>query len=183
MKEVEADVCFRLLHPKLIALVTSCDKKGKPNVMTVAWITPAQDEPPVVAFSVGKDSLTYRNLLETKEFVVNIPSIGMLSAVWVCGTKSGKKVDKFRASGLKASKSKSVRPPRVEGCVAYLECRLLKRIELEESALILGKVLRAEVSEELFDAKKSIYDAKKFKPILHLGGRYFTTTSGILRRA
>ncbi len=57
IKEIKSEI-YHLLHPKITFFLTSVDKKGRPNVMTCAWATPASDEPPILIVCVSKEHHT-----------------------------------------------------------------------------------------------------------------------------
>lgn len=163
-----------LLHPLNSTLVTTRGKDGKANVLAVAWIMPVSVDPPYLAMSLRPQRYSYKLLMETGEFVVNIPTFQLAKQVVFCGRKSGRDHDKFKETKLKRRKAKNVSPPVIKECVAHLECKLERTIELGDHTLFVGKVISARASEECFDKS---YDLKKFQPLLHLRGNIFTTTS------
>ena len=48
----------KLFYPKQVLLLTSCDREGKPNILTVSWHMPVSLEPPQIAVSIGKARYT-----------------------------------------------------------------------------------------------------------------------------
>lgn len=166
LKEVSRDI-YHLLHPKMAFFLTSISREGRPNVMTCAWSTPVSEEPPIVIVSVSKESYTAELIRHSKEFVINIPSKGMLKALWVCGKTSGREVDKFKRAGLRYSKAKVVKPPLIDNCLGYIECKLWKIIEAGECYAFFGKVLHAEADYEFLS--KGLWRDSAEIP-LHLGG-------------
>ncbi len=48
----------RLFAPQLVGLVSSMDRKGKPNVATLAWITSVSAEPPLISIALGRSIRT-----------------------------------------------------------------------------------------------------------------------------
>jgi flavin reductase (DIM6/NTAB) family NADH-FMN oxidoreductase RutF len=123
LKEIKSEI-YHLLHPKITFFLTSIDKKGKLNVMTCAWATPASEEPPVVVVCVSKESYTAELIKQTKEYVINIPTKTQLKALWICGKTSGRNTDKFKKAKLKIVKAKKLKTPVISDCIGYLECRL-----------------------------------------------------------
>ena len=61
--------------------------------------------------------------------------------VLCCGRLSGKKVDKFEACKLTRRKAKRIDSPLVEEACAWLECELLKKIEVGDHTLFIGRVV------------------------------------------
>ncbi len=171
MKADVGDYFHRLLHPSLTVLLVS-KSRGKVNVMACSWITPVSEDPPLVAVAVGRESLTNQLIRESREFTVNIPPASMLSQVWKAGTTSGRRVDKVRELGLRLSDPRAVSTPVIEGCMASLECVVVREVEAGECTLFIGEVKAAYADRSLF--KRGLWDLSKTDLLLHLGSRYFT---------
>jgi len=164
----------RLLHPYNATLVSCQGKSGPPNALAIAWIMPVSTNPPMLVFAIRKERHSYGLLEQTKEFVVNIAGCDLAGPVLYCGRKSGKDVDKFKATGLTVGKAKRVGAPVVNECVAHIECRVSETIPKGDHVLVIGDVVAAYVRKDVF---RGLYDLKRFKPLLHLGNDVFTTTS------
>ena len=93
----------RLLHPYNATLVSCQGASGSPNALAIAWIMPVSMNPPMLVFATRKERHSYTLLEQTKEFVVNIAGWDLAGPVLYCGRKSGKDVDKFKATGLSPS--------------------------------------------------------------------------------
>jgi flavin reductase (DIM6/NTAB) family NADH-FMN oxidoreductase RutF len=83
--------------PQLVGPVTTIDRANRPNVATFAWIMSTSHDPELLAVSVSRQRYTYECL--TDEFVVNLPTKELLEQVWAVGTRSGRNLDKFQATG------------------------------------------------------------------------------------
>lgn len=160
---------YRLLHPKVTFLLTTMDKKGKENVMALAWVTPLSEKPFLIGIGVGKESLSAKNIEETQEFILNIPSIKLVKAIWLCGTKSGRRFDKFRLAKLTKGKAKFLKPPYIKECIGHLECRAKKKVNAGECFFFIGEVVYAEAKKNLFKG----YWRRQAELVLHLGGKTF----------
>jgi len=177
-KEISLSLFPYLLHPRNTVLVTTVGKDGRPNVLAVAWITPISVNPPYLGISVKPGRYSHKLLLETGEFVVNIPTFDLAEKVMICGRKSGRQVDKFKEAGLTIEEAKVVRAPIIKKCAAHLECKVVNRFEVGDHDFFVGQVLAAYVSEEHF---KDVYDVRKHKTLLHIGKNKFTTTKDIYK--
>lgn len=166
LKEIKSDI-YHLMHPKVTFFLTSISKDGKPNVMTCAWATPVSEEPPVVIVCVSKEAYTAKLIKETKEFGISIPTKELLNALWICGRSSGRDTDKFKQAKLKIIPPRKIKPPMIEGCAGYLECRVRKIVEAGECYAFFGDVLSAYVNDEYF--YKGLWSERAELP-LHLGG-------------
>jgi flavin reductase (DIM6/NTAB) family NADH-FMN oxidoreductase RutF len=76
--EVPLSSSYRLLHPRLTVLVSCVDKEGKANVITLAWSMPVSINPPIVAISIAPKRYSHQLVEETKEFVINIPTMDIV---------------------------------------------------------------------------------------------------------
>ncbi|MCQ5336998.1 MAG: flavin reductase family protein [Candidatus Methanomethylicia archaeon] len=163
---------YYLLHPRPVVLI--CSGNEKINIMACSWITPVSEEPPMITISLWKEGYTCKLIESCKEFTVNIPSIDLIKAVWIAGTKSGKNVDKIALTGLKLSPSKKIKVPIIEDCIGHLECKLSKSLEVGECNLYVGEVIAAYAKEELLE--KGVW-SENAKVLLHSGGKIFTIPS------
>jgi len=155
-------------------LVTCTDKAGKANIITLAWVMPTSINPPLVAISVKPNRHSHKLIGETREFVVNIPTIKIVQETLFCGRRSGENYDKFKETKLTPLKAKAVKAPIIKECVAYLECMLKQMFTTGDHTIFVGEVVEAYTNEDCF---KEEFDVKKAELIYHLGGNKFTTLS------
>jgi len=169
-KDVES--FYSLLHPRPVVLICSVDKDGKPNVMACSWIMPVSEEPPMIALSLWRRGYTHQLIEAAKEFTVNIPSADLVKAVWIAGTRSGRRTDKFAVSGLKTQPAKKVSVPIIEQCIGHLECKLVDYVKAGECNVYIAEVVAAYADEELLT--NNVWNDRA-NVLLHAGGKYFTT--------
>ncbi len=162
----------RLLHPYNACLVSCRGKDGRNNVMAAAWVIPLSTEPPLLGVSIRPERHSHSLIVESGEFIVNVPTLDMARQVLFCGRKTGKDIDKLEEASLSCLKARKVSAPAVKECVAHLECELSKVVEVGDHNLIVGEVVAAYASEECFD---DVYDINVFHPCLHIGKDFFTT--------
>ncbi len=162
----------RLLHPKLTVLLTCADNTGKANLITLAWTMPISMNPPLLAVSIAPRRHSHKLIEETKEFVINIPTMEFVKEILFCGRRSGRDFDKFKETKFTPLPAKTVRVPIIKECVAHLECRLYERITAGDHSLFIGEIQAAYADENAFTDK---YDLEKTKLIFHVGGNEFTT--------
>jgi flavin reductase (DIM6/NTAB) family NADH-FMN oxidoreductase RutF len=173
-EEVNVSVfsAYKLLHPMHTVLVSCVGKTGKPNIITLAWAMPTSINPPLVAISIAPKRHSHTLIEETKEFVVNIPTMKILKETLFCGRRSGRNYDKFKEASLTPLPAKKVKPPIIKECVAHLECKLHSQFEAGDHTIFVGEIVEAYANKETFTNK---YDLEKAKMIFHLGGNDFAT--------
>lgn len=142
------------IFPRVCALICSTDGK-KDNVMTASFLMPISFEPKYLAFSVGPQRYTFLNLKKVPEFTLNILEEKMKEIAQICGSQSGKDVDKFEVAKISKESSKKVRPPMVKECPISFECKIEKMEKFGDHYLVVGKVVNEVIRK------------KKFKPLLH----------------
>jgi flavin reductase (DIM6/NTAB) family NADH-FMN oxidoreductase RutF len=170
--KVNLSSAYRLIHPMHTVLVSCVGKNRKSNIITLAWVMPTSIDPPLVAMSIAPRRHSYKLIEETKEFVVNIPTMDILNQTLFCGRRSGKTYNKFKETGLTASRSRKVKPPIIKECVAHLECRLHSQFATGDHTIFVGEIVEAYADKEAF---RDEYNLKKARAIFHLGANDFAT--------
>ncbi|MEJ5360382.1 MAG: flavin reductase family protein [Desulfobacterales bacterium] len=143
-----------LLAPVPVVLVSCGGFRGFPaNLITIAWVGTVCSDPPMLSIAVRPERFSFPILKKTGEFVVNLPSAGLVRHVDWCGVKSGREVDKFAATGLTPLPGSRVSCPIVAECPVNLECRTTKTIPLGSHTLFLAEILAVQVSAPLLDGR------------------------------
>jgi flavin reductase (DIM6/NTAB) family NADH-FMN oxidoreductase RutF len=138
---VEFSSAYRLLHPMHTVLVSCIGKAGKPNVLPLAWAMPTSHDPPLVAVSIGLSRYSHVLIEETREFVVNLPTVDIVKETLACGRTSGRNHDKFTETGLTPLPARKVKAPIVKECVAHLECKLHSQFKKGDHTLFVGEII------------------------------------------
>lgn len=160
--------------PGIVVMVTSVDSNGKPNIITLAMYMPISSKPPMICIGVSPKRYSHNLILESGEFVVNVPSIKLEKQMRFCGTQSGRTIDKFVATGLTPIPAKTIKAPLIKECVSHLECKVIQTHICGDHTLFVGKVLHASVNEEVFIDNK--FDTLRAKPIVEKNYIYYTLT-------
>jgi flavin reductase (DIM6/NTAB) family NADH-FMN oxidoreductase RutF len=109
---------------------------------------PLSGEPPLLCVALANERYSLELILETKEFVIAFPSEDMAQEVMVCGTKSGRDIDKFKETNLNRIPARKVNVPLIGGCVVNFECRLVEDVPMGDHVLLVGEILTAHISEQ-----------------------------------
>ncbi|TEU08359.1 flavin reductase family protein [Candidatus Bathyarchaeota archaeon] len=126
----------RLMRDEGILLVAA-DKDGKPNAMTIGWgLVGTIWRKPFFTVAVRLSRYTHKLMEESGTFTVCLPAKGMEEILDVCGTKSGRDMDKFKELGLTAKKGLQVDAPYIAECPVHYECRVAYKVELKPGQLI-----------------------------------------------
>ena len=134
--------------PRPIAWVSTLSGTGVVNLAPHSFYTVACARPPIVQFtSVGRKD-TLRNVLATGEFVVNLATAPLLDQVNNSSARFAPDQSEVEALGIAMEPSVRVRPPRVVGSPASIECTLHSTNELGDSTVVLGDVRLISVAQE-----------------------------------
>jgi flavin reductase (DIM6/NTAB) family NADH-FMN oxidoreductase RutF len=128
--------------------IVGSHKGEKLNAQIANSVMQITSEPPTVAVSINKKNLTYEYIKESKAFAVSIlcqstplPFIGNF------GFKSGRDIDKFKDINYKVGKTGS--PVVIDYVSSYFEAEVLQEIDAGTHAIFVGKVVEAEVLNDM----------------------------------
>lgn len=96
------------------------------NTMTIAWgyIGYSWNKPFFVAM-VRPQRYTQELIKDAKDYTISIPySDKMKETLMICGTKSGRDIDKEKEANIKFLPSQKVESPVVDDCDMYYECNI-----------------------------------------------------------
>lgn len=175
---------YKLLNHGPTTLVTSA-AHGRTNVMAAAWAMPLDFEPPKVAAVIAEGTFT-RELVEASgEFTLCVPTRAQLEQVYAVGSASGREEDKWGLYGLRSAPASVVKAPLVEGCVGWLECRVLSEPDVQRKYdLFIAEVVAAWVEDAVWkDGGFDFEGAEEHRSVHHVaGGLFFTTGERVQAR-
>ena len=117
--------------------------EGQRTICPLGWKMRTSFAPPMMAISVGHSRFSHDLITQSKEFVLAWPGEDLADATLLCGTRSGRDLDKFAETGLTPLPGRHVRAPLVKECVANLECRLAGAFDTGDHTIFAGEVLSA----------------------------------------
>ena len=154
-----------LVYPTPVFVVGTYDKEGKPNVMTASWGGICCSQPPCVAVSLRRATLTHGNILARKAFTISIPSEDHVRQADYFGLVSGGSVDKFAVTKLTPVRSEHVNAPYVKEFSLIVECKLAHVIELGLHTQFVGEVMDVKAEENVM-TKSGLLEITKIKPLM-----------------
>lgn len=181
---VELEHAYRLVNHGPVTLVSAAHGE-RANLMTVAWCMALDFKPPKLALVLAHDSYTRSLAEESGELVVQVPPRRMLDVVDAVGNCTGRSVDKWEHFGLARAKAGKVQAPLVEGCTAWLECRLQPRPELAEDLdLFVAEVVAAWADDAAFVKGRWRDDLPEpLRAVHHMAGGSYVVDSKTVRAA
>lgn len=173
---VDLPQAYRLLNHGPVTLVSSAHE-GATNVMAASWAMPLDFDPPKVAVVIDANSYTRQLIEASGEFALNIPCRAIAAQVLKAGSASGRDCDKFAHAGLTPFPARVIGAPLVEGCVAWLECRVLPRPDNQQRHdLFLAEVVAAQADDRIFRNGRWLFDDDSLRTLHYFGGGSFAVT-------
>jgi flavin reductase (DIM6/NTAB) family NADH-FMN oxidoreductase RutF/RimJ/RimL family protein N-acetyltransferase len=181
---VDLPRAYRLLNHGPTVLVSAAHG-GRRNTMAAAWNMPLDFDPPKVAVVLDKTTFT-RTLVEASgQFMLALPTRAQTALTSALGGVSGREHDKEAELGLRyldADAAAPDAPPRVAGCVGWLQCRRIAEPHIERTYdLFLGEVVAAWADPRVYADGRWHFDGHDELRTLHhvAGGHYFVPGEAI----
>ncbi|AOF82872.1 flavin reductase like domain protein [Methyloversatilis sp. RAC08] len=182
IEPVELAKSYRLLNHGPTVLVSSAHGARR-NVMAAAWCMPLDFDPPKLLVVIDKSTFT-RELIEASgEFVINVPTQAQRALAVAVGSDSGRERDKFTALDITTFAGDRVAAPLIEGCVAWLECRVVPEAHNQNRYdLFIGEVVAAHADSRVFSAGRWHFGPEHdaLRTIHHVAGGAFFVTGPML---
>jgi flavin reductase (DIM6/NTAB) family NADH-FMN oxidoreductase RutF len=126
------------------AFLVAVDADGKPNPMTIGWgQVGIVWSVPAFTVLVRESRYTHGCIRHASAFTVNVPRPGDLAdALKLCGSMSGRDIDKAADAGLSMVPATEVEGMVIEQCPLQYECRILARTQQHLDDLAAEEVLR-----------------------------------------
>jgi flavin reductase (DIM6/NTAB) family NADH-FMN oxidoreductase RutF len=168
--------------PRPIALVSTINSSGVPNLSPFSFYNSFGSNPPVIAFSAsrrGRDGTlkdTYNNLIETGECVVNAVTHSIMEQVNLSSTEYPPDIDEWAKSGLTPINSDLVKPSRVMESPFQMECILHKMVSVGDgngsANIAICEVVKFHIDESIMTEGK--IDPLKIHHIGRNGGDFWS---------
>lgn len=157
------------IFPMPVLMVATYNEDGSVNVMNAAWGT--MQERDTVALNLTESHKTVKNIKARGAFTVSIADAAHVVEADYFGVESGNRTaDKFKNSGLTASRAEAVDAPVINEFPLCLECRFIEYQNNDFGCGVIGKVVRVTADESVMEGDKlnmSLVNAIAFDPYTH----------------
>ncbi len=164
--------------PRPIAWVTTLSLDGVRNAAPFSFFNVLSKAPPLLAVGIQADTDgtmkdTARNILDTREFVVNLVPRSAREAMNATSAGVAPDVDELQLAGLAVLPSLKVAPSRIAASPVAYECRLHTPLEVSPNQLIaIGEIVHAHVDDAyVLDAGRHHIATEKLDLIGRMQGR------------
>lgn len=144
-----------ITQPSPVVLVSTINKDGINNLAPFGMFMNCSTNPHMVALGIHRESDTYKNIIETKEFVVSIPSESIIKQLYKSGENYPSNESEFDIIGLTPYQSPNIKAKRVMECVTNIDCILENNVETGNHNLIIGRVAGADIDKNLYSEDKA----------------------------
>lgn len=173
--------------PRPIGWISSISGDGINNLAPFSFFNAIGEDPPHVMFSTvrtgDKNKDTLNNVLETKEFVVNLVTEEIVEKMNMTSEAAAPEIDEFQLAGLTPVPSVKIKPMRVQESAVNLECQLVHHYSLEDhknggATILIGRIVLFHVNPDIMlDGYK--INLEKYKPVARLAGSNYATLGDI----
>ena len=161
MSEASLREVMRTFPQGVVVVTTPPPANGDgPRGITVSSFTSVSLEPPTILISIMKTSQAH-DLIDSGQFLINILSDrqdDVSNRFATPGLSSDEQFAGFRLSdrfGHSAS-------PAIDGCLAYLQCRVVERLTVSDHTLFVGQVEQAQLGTE---GDPLVYCARQYRQL------------------
>ena len=172
--------------PRPIALVSTIDNEGRPNLSPFSFFNVFSANPPIAIFSPARrvrnntTKHTLQNAASTKEVVINVVSYPLVEQTSLSSTEYKEGVNEFIKSGLTPVESIQVKPYRVKESPVQMECIVKDIISLGEEGgagnLVVCEIVKMHISENILNEHHQI-DPNKIDLVGRMGGNWYCRAS------
>jgi len=169
--------------PRPIALASTLDAQGRPNLSPFSFFNLFSSNPPVLIFSPSRrvrdntTKHTLENVEKTGQVVINVVTYDIVQQVSLASTEYGAGVNEFVKAGLTMLPSELVKPYRVAESPVQFECKVTQIVPLGQNGgagnLVICEILRMHISESVLDGNNQI-DQHKLDLVSRLGGNWYS---------
>lgn len=156
-----------------LVLITTLDREGRANAAAFGTCTRVCHDPVHIAFTVGIDKDTARNVEATGAFTVNVVPFepDMLDRTLGCGLPFRPGISEIERIGLTALDGLALSPPRIAECRSHFECSVAWTKPWLNRLMVCGKVEAVSMDADCIDQQGFVvWD--RLKPAHYCGSRY-----------
>jgi flavin reductase (DIM6/NTAB) family NADH-FMN oxidoreductase RutF len=141
------------------------------DTLAVAWINVVSSTPPTIAMGLRATRRTLELIRANGgAFTVNVPSASLVAQVDYAGIVSGRKSDKFAATGLTLTPGAVVATPIIEECPYNIECLTTHEVEVGDYIVVFGEIVEVHADENILREGSDIVDMDALDPISYIAG-------------
>lgn len=163
-----------MVYPLPAVMVSTADREGNDNIITVAWTGTVCTNPAMLYISVRPERYSYHMFRESGEFVVNLTTEKLAKATDWCGVRSGRDFDKWKEMHLTRGKAEKLTyAPIIQESPVNIECKVTEVQELGSHHMFLAKVEAVQVDESYMN-ETGKFELNDTQLLAYSHGEYYT---------
>lgn len=163
-----------MVYPLPAVMVSTADREGNDNIITVAWTGTVCTNPAMLYISVRPERYSYHMLRESGEFVVNLTTEKLAKATDWCGVRSGRDFDKWKEMHLTRGKAEKLTyAPIIQESPVNIECKVTEVQELGSHHMFLAKIEAVQVDENYMN-ETGKFELNDTQLLAYSHGEYYT---------
>lgn len=184
--KTDGSVLYKLLTgtiiPRPIGWISTIDENGINNLAPFSFFNAVGEDPPHLMFSTvrsgNKNKDTLNNVLQNKQFVVNLVTEETVEQMNMTSQSVDSEVDEFELAKLTPIDSIFIKPKRVKESYVHFECEMVHHYFLEDhknggACIVIGKILTMHVNDDILMEGNRI-NLDKYKPVARLAGSNYS---------
>lgn len=173
-----------IVTPRPIGWISAVNAKGEVNLSPYSFFNAISSRPNIVMFSSEnkKDAVAF--IEETGEFTCSLVTKALAGPMNMTSAPLPRGESEYAHAGLAMAPSRFVKPPRVAGTPAALECKLLSIQQLHDLDgnvvprwMVLGQVVGTFIDDAF--VKEGRFDTAGANPIARCGYADYAEVTGL----
>lgn len=163
-----------IVAPRPIGWITALSAKGEVNLSPYSFFNAILGRPNIVMFSSEQKKDAVAFIEETGEFTCSLVTKALAGAMNQTSAPLPRGESEYAHAGLQMAPSRFVKPPRVAGTPAALECKLISIQQLQDMHgellpgwMVLGQVVGTFIDDAF--VKDGRFDTAGANPIARCG--------------
>ncbi len=153
MKQCDLPAAYGQVHlPAKVALAVTQKVDGNYNLITIEWFMRTSIQPPMFAISIGHTRFSHDCLELNRYFNLVFPSPELKPLLTLCGSNSGRDIDKFTAGDVKFFPGKLHKLPILSEALVNFECEVVSQVRSGDHTIYIG-----EVAYSWLDTEKQLF--------------------------
>lgn len=178
----------QVVAPRPIAMISTADELGRPNVAPYSYFMAVTGQPLLVAISMGlresdlQEKDTYRNAMASGDLVINLTVDRLRNQIETAAMEFPPGVSELQALEWTTISSQRVSSPSIAESPVHLECHIHKVVDLGSAGvlcsgvhLVIAEVVCIVLDETVCMADGRV-DQKKLAPVGRMGFPWFNRT-------
>ena len=155
------------MQPAPAIIASAYDEDEKADACTLAFAAMCSHNPPCIMIAINTTAKrkTLKDIHQTMEFVVGIPSTTQVAQTDYLGIASGYDEDKIEKVGFTTTKARYVNAPVIDQMKVSVECKVVNMTEVGSHTQIIGEIVNIQADEDVLEDGK--ISMKKVDPIVY----------------